>query len=121
MTTGVRNNLDRLLIKAAGKFDHSQIKRLEVYTDHASLKKHFENFQVIHAAYVVHRAEGKDASEEETLVLKDEDHYQEVKSKICESFQLLEDYEKSFKIFEAAQPDPEHEQKVTEEKNEKGL
>ena len=97
LVTGVRNNLDRLLVKTAGKFDHTKIERLEVHIDHASLKKHFENFQVIHEAYMEFRPEGKDAIEEETLVLQDESHYQEVKGKICKSLQLLEDYEEKFK------------------------
>ena len=68
-TTGVRNNLGRLLVKTAGKFDHSQIKRIEVHDDHASLKRHYENFQAIHGAYMEYRAEGKDTTEEETLGL----------------------------------------------------
>ena len=71
-STGVRNNLDKLLVKTAGKFDHSTIKRIEVHIDDASFNKHFENFQVIHEAYMEYRAEGKDANEEETLVLQDE-------------------------------------------------
>mgnify|MGYP001322837347 CR=1 FL=1 len=116
LTTGVRNNLDKLLVKTAGKFDHSKIKRLEVQIDHASLKKHFENFQVIHEAYIEYRPEGKDATEEESLVLQDKNHYQEVKSKICESFQLLEDYKESFKIHKAALPNPDLEKKLAEEK-----
>ena len=86
-------------MKTSGKLDHTKIKRLEVQTDHASLKKHFENFQVIHEAYMEFRAEGKDATEEADLVLQDENHYQEVKSKICESLQLLEDYEESFQTY----------------------
>ena len=73
--TGVRNNLDKLLVKTAGQFDHTKIKRLEVQIDHASLKKHFENFQVIHEAYMEYRAEGKEARDEEALVLQDENHY----------------------------------------------
>ena len=55
LTTGVRNNLDKLLVKTGGKFDHSKIKRLEVQIDHASQEKHFENFQVIHEAYIKYR------------------------------------------------------------------
>ena len=69
--TIVRNNLDRLLVKTAGKCDHNKIETLEVQMDHASLKKHLENFQVVHEAYMEYRAEGKDATEEETLVLQD--------------------------------------------------
>ena len=57
-TTGVRNNLDRLLVKTAGKFDHSKIERLEVHDDQASLKKHYEDFKVIHGAFMEYRAEG---------------------------------------------------------------
>ena len=49
--TGVRNNLDKLLVKTAGKFDHSIIKRIQVHINDASLKKDFENFQVIDKAY----------------------------------------------------------------------
>ena len=54
-----------------------------------------------------YRAEGKDANEEDSLVLQDEKHYQDVRSKIFASFQLIEDYEESFKIYEAALPDPD--------------
>ena len=119
LTTGVRNSLDRLLIKAAGKLDHSQIKRLDVHDYHASLKKHYVNFQVIHEAYMEFRAEGKDAKEEDTLVLQDEKHYEEVRTKIIESFQLIEDYEESFKSYKAAIPDPALATKEVEEKSNK--
>ena len=54
-STGVRNNLDKLLIKTAGNFDHSLIERIEVHMNDASLKKHLENFQVIHEAYMEYR------------------------------------------------------------------
>ena len=118
-TTGVRNNLDRLLVKTAGKFDHSQIKRLEVHDDHTSLKKHYENFQVIHGAYMEYRPEGKDSTEEETLVLQDEKHYQEVRGKIFESLKLIEDYEESYKSYKASQPDPELARREAEEKSTK--
>ena len=118
-TTGVRNNLDRLLVKTAGKFDHSKIERLEVHDDQASLKKHYEDFKVIHGAFMGYRAEGKDDTEEETLVLQDEKHYQEVKSKIFKSLQLIEGYEESFKIYKAALPDPDLAKKEAEEKSSK--
>ena len=117
--TGVRNNLDRLLVKTAGKFDHAKIERLEVQIDHSSLKKHFENFQVIHEGYIEYRAEGKDATAEDALVLQDENHYQEVKSKIFESLQLLEDYEESFQIYKAALPNPDLAKKEAEERSSK--
>ena len=111
--------MDKLLVKTAGQFDHTKIKRLEVQIDHASLKKHFENFQVIHEAYMEYRAEGKEARDEEALVLQDENHYQEVKSKICESLQLLEDYEESFKNYKLALPDPNLARKEAEERSSK--
>ena len=60
--TGGRNNLETLLVKTAGNFDHSKIERLCVQSDHADLKKHHENFKAIHEAYVEYRAEGKDAN-----------------------------------------------------------
>jgi glutamine cyclotransferase len=44
LTTGVRNNLDKLLVKTAGKFDHSKIRRIDVQDDQSSLKRHYENF-----------------------------------------------------------------------------
>ena len=72
LTTGVRKSLDQLLIKTAGKLDHSQIKRLDVQEHHARIKRHYENFQAIHEAFMEYRAEGKDAAEEEKLVLQDE-------------------------------------------------
>ena len=53
------------------------------------------------------RAEGKDATEEDSLVIQDENHYQGVKSKIFESLQLVEDYEESFKVYKASLPNPE--------------
>ena len=66
-----------------------------------------------------YREEGKDAKEEETLVLQDEKHYQDVRSKIFASFQLIEDYEESFKIYEAALPDPDLARKEADEKGSK--
>ena len=66
-----------------------------------------------------YRAEGKDAKEEENLVLQDEKHYQDVRSKIFASFQLIEDYEESFKIYEAALPDPDLARKEADEKSSK--
>ena len=116
LMTGVRNSLDKLLIRTAGKFDHSQIKRLEIHDQHASLKKHYENFQVIHEAYMEFRAEGKDATEEETLVMQDEKHFDEVRGKIFESLQLIEDYEESFKVYKASLPNPELAKQEAEER-----
>ena len=63
------------------------------------------------------RAEGEDATEEETLALQDEKHYEDVRGIIIQSLQLIDDYEESFKIYKAALPNPEHEKKVLEEKN----
>ena len=119
LTTGVRKSLDELLVKTAGKFDHSQVKRLDVHDLHASLKKHYENFQVIHEAYMEFKAEGKDSAGEETLVLQDEKHYKDVRVKIIESLQLIEDYEVSFKSYRAALPDPDLAKKEAEEKTSK--
>ena len=112
LATGVRNILDKLLVRTAGQFDHSSIKRLEVHGHHANLKKHYANFQVIHEAYMEFRAKGKDAAKEETLVLQDEKHFEELRTKIFESLQLIEDYEESYKIFLASQPDPVREKKM---------
>ena len=44
LATGFRYSLYRLFVKTAGKFDHSQIKRLDVHDHHDSLKKHYANF-----------------------------------------------------------------------------
>ena len=49
-------------------------------------------------------------------MLQDESHYQEVTSKICKSFWLLEDYEESLKIYKAALPGPDLAKKEAEEK-----
>ena len=64
---------------------------------------------------------GKDATEEEELVEKQEQHYAEVMDKVYESLNLLAEYEKSYKIYEAAQPDPELAKKEAEEKASKAL
>jgi hypothetical protein len=37
LSTGVRNSLDKLLVKTAGKFDNSQIKKLDVQDHHQAL------------------------------------------------------------------------------------
>lgn len=69
LTTCVRKNLDKLLVKTAGKYDYSKMKRLYVQDHHSSLERHYKNFQVIHEAYMEYRTEGSDTTEEETLVL----------------------------------------------------
>ena len=117
--TKIQNRLDKLLLKSAGKFDHDRIKRLNVQGDHADLKKLFESFKIIDEAYQVYRPVGKDESAENALVEKEEQHYHEVVDKVYESLQLVADYEKSFLIYEAAQPDPEHAKKEAEEKSRK--
>ena len=87
--TSIRNRLDKLLTKSAGKFDHSKIKRLNVQGDHADLKKLFESFKIIDEAYQHCRASGKDEPEEEALVKKQQEHYEEVVDKVYDSLQLL--------------------------------
>ena len=116
MITGIHNNLAKLLEKTAGKFDHAKIPRTRVLQDLANLKRQQESFDVIHEAFMYFRDEDKDATEEEALVTKQEKYYDEVVDKICESLDLCASYEESYKSFKAAQPDPEQEQKVTEEK-----
>ena len=116
MITTVRKSLVKLLAKTAEKFDHAKIQRLRVQGEHAGLKKHQQNFIIIHEAYLQYRELGKDNIEEQTLVEKQENHYEEVVDKIYESLQLYADYEESYKLYMAAQPDPEREKKDAEEK-----
>ena len=70
--TSIRNRLEKLLTKSAGKFDHTKIKRFNVQRDHADLEKHLENFKTIHEAYQHNREAGEDEPEEEALVKKQE-------------------------------------------------
>ena len=116
MITTVRKSLVKLLAKTAEKFDHAKIQRLRVQGEHAGLKKHQQNFIIIHEAYLQYRELGEDNIEEQTLVEKQENHYEEVVDKIYESLQLYADYEESYKLYMAAQPDPEREKKDAEEK-----
>ena len=117
--TKIQNHLDKLLLKSAGKFDHDRIRRLNVQGDHADLKKLFESFKIIDEAYQHYRPVGQDEPEENALVKKEEQHYDEVVDKVYESLQLVADYEKSFLIYEAGLPDPEHAKKEAEEKSRK--
>ena len=116
MMTKIRNRLGKLLVKSAGMFDHDQIKRLHVQKDHTDLEKMLESFKIIYEAYQDHRVVGKDEAEEEDLVEKEGQHYDEVVDKVYESLQLVADYEKSFKLYEAAQPDSDLAKKEEEEK-----
>ena len=106
-----------MLAKSAGKFDHDKIDRLQVQEEKASLKELQGSFKAIHQAYLLNMEVGKDETEEDALVEKQEQHYEEVMEKIYESLNLLADYEKSYKIYEAAQPDPDLAKKEAEEKS----
>ena len=117
MISVIHNNLAKLLEKTSGKFDHAKIERVRALQDLANLKKKQESFDLIHEAYMYFREEGKDETEEETLLSKQDKYYTEVMDKICESLKLCADYEESYNSFKAAQPDPELEKKLAEEKN----
>ena len=118
--TSMRKRLDKLLAKTDGKFDHDNIKRLSVQRDHTDLEKLLESFKTIHQAYQHYGTVGKDEPEEESLVEKQEQYYDEVVDKVYQSLQLIADYEKSHKIYEAAQPDSDLAKKEAEEKAKKG-
>ena len=49
----------------------------------------------------------KDETEEETLLWRQDEYYNEVMDKVCESLELGADYEESYQSFKATQPDPE--------------
>ena len=119
MMTTIRKNLSKLLVKTAGKFNHEKIQRLRVQGEIACLNKHKENFDIVHEALLQCREQGKDATEEEALVEKEEQHYDEVLEKIYETLQLYADYEESYKNYKATQPDPDQLQKEASEKAEK--
>ena len=89
--TSIRKRLGKLLMKSAGKFDHDKIRRLNVQDDHADLKKLLESFKRIHEAYQYYRDAGKTDTEEEALVEKQDQHYDEVVDKVYESLQLVAD------------------------------
>ena len=118
MTTACRN-LERLLVKTAGKFDQQRIQRIQVLEQEVKLRKLQESFDVLHQAYQEFREPGKDATEEEELVEKQDQHYFEVADKIYKSLQLVAEYEESYKIYQAGQPDPELAKKEAEEKSSK--
>ena len=117
MMTNLCKRLGKLLTKSGGKFDHDKIKRFSVQRDQADLEKLLESFKHLHGAYLHYRDVGKDESEEESLVEKQEQHYDEVVDKIYESLQLYADYEESYKANKAAQPDPDIAKKEEEEKS----
>lgn len=118
MTT-IRKRLGKLLSKSAGNFDHVKIKRLRVQDDYNDLKKLLESFKVIHEAYQHFREVGKDDTQEEALVERQDQHYDEVVDNVYEIFELYADYEKSYKIYQAGQPDPELAKKEAEERSSK--
>ena len=95
--TKVQSRLEKLLAKSSGKFDYDRIKRLNVQGDHNDFKKLFEIFKIIDEAYQHHREVGKNETEEETFVKKQEQHYDEVVDKAYESLQLVADYEESYR------------------------
>ena len=114
MVTTIHNNLSKLLKKTADKFDHNKILRARVLQDLAKMKEQQESFDVIHEAYMYFRKESKDETEEETLLLRQDENYNEVMDKICESLELGASYEESYQSFKAAQPDPELEKKLAD-------
>ena len=50
MMTINRNNLTRLLVKTAGKFDHVNIHRIRVEGEFTCLRDNLEKFKMIHEA-----------------------------------------------------------------------
>ena len=62
---------------------------------------------------------GKYDSEKTVLVEKQEQHYEEVMNKLYKSLKLFGNYEESFKIYKAAQPDPDLANKEAKEKAKK--
>ena len=96
--TRIRNHMGKLLTKSAGKFDHDKIKRLNVQENHTDLRKNLESFKVIHEAYQDYREVGEDETQEEALVEKEDQHYEEVFDNVYETLQLVADDEE---IYEA--------------------
>ena len=82
MMTTVRNRLGKMLAKSAGKLYHDKIDRLQVQEENASLKELQGSFKTIHQAYLHNMEVGKDETEEDALVEKQEQHYEEVMEKI---------------------------------------
>ena len=83
--SATHNNLVKLLEKTGGKFDHARIQRIRVLQDLAKQKKQQESFEMIHEAYMYFREEAKDETKEEALLLEQEEYYNEVIDKLCES------------------------------------
>ena len=90
MTT-VCKNLGRLLVKTSGRFDHEKIQRIQVQEQQAKIKKLQESFDILHQAYQEFRESGKDETDEEALVEKQDQHYFKVIDSIYESLQFLAD------------------------------
>ena len=106
----------------APAIEHQHGKFEEHTTTERQYRKHFTQRPVKSyrtETQVGFREEIEDETEEEALLLEQEKYYNEVVDKLCESLDLCPSYEKSYKSFEAAKPDPEQEQKVTEVKNAK--
>ena len=88
MISTIHNSLAKMLEKTADRFDHAKILRARVLQDLAKLKEQQDNFDVIHEAYLFFRKESKDETEEETLLKRQDEYYNEVMNKICESLEL---------------------------------
>ena len=78
MMTTIEKNIDKLLVKTDGQFQHEKIQRLRVEGEIATLRRYQGNFESIHEAFLQYREEGQDSTEEETLVEQQEKHYDNV-------------------------------------------
>ena len=54
MMISIQKKMGRLLAGSAGKFDHHKIQRLQLQSEHESLKKYQEDFEIIHEAYYMY-------------------------------------------------------------------
>ena len=119
MMRKLQKSIGILLQKSEGKFEHGKIKRLRVQQEHAKLKKLEESFDEIHQAYLDCIDVAEDEPGESALLEKEDEHYEEVIDKLYETLQLYADYQEDYKIFKAAQPDPNLAKKEAEEKSTK--
>ena len=82
-----------LQLSANSTYDHENISKLEVKDTELSLKEAFKNIQQLHGRYLLYRKDGKDAAEEETIEIEQNDYIMKIEDKYRKALALIEKYE----------------------------
>ena len=104
VTKGQITNAVRRLEAILGKqskegFDHENISRTEAVQVHTRMDENFQLFQKLHSRYCQFRVGGADNTEEEGLILKDGQYFDEVESKVCSLLDKYTKYDRSYKVY----------------------